>query len=132
MKKIEYFCCLLGLVLTGLACQDDDETTVISKPEGITYGTVTDKGGNVYKTLTIGNQTWLAENFRYRPDEATAADLVTYGESYGGTERAILEGTNMNSYQTFCRNYSGRKFLLYLREQLLAADEAGRLNTEVE
>ena len=74
MKKIEYFCCLLGLVLTGLACQDDDETTVISKPEGITYGTVTDKGGNVYKTLTIGNQTWLAENFRYRPDEATAAD----------------------------------------------------------
>ena len=129
MKKIEYFCCLLGLVLTGLACQDDDETTVIPKPEGITYGTVTDKGGNVYKTLTIGNQTWLAENFRYRPDEATAADLVTYGESYGGTERAILEGTNMNSYQTFCRNYSGRKFLLYLREQLLAADEAGRLNT---
>lgn len=101
MKKIEYFCCLLGLVLTGLACQDDDETTVIPKPEGITYGTVTDKGGNVYKTLTIGNQTWLAENFRYRPDEATAADLVTYGESYGGTERAILEGTNMNSYQTF-------------------------------
>lgn len=67
MKKIEYFCCLLGLVLTGLACQDDDETTVIPKPEGITYGTVTDKGGNVYKTLTIGNQTWLAENFRYRP-----------------------------------------------------------------
>ena len=62
MKKIEYFCCLLGLVLTGLACQDDDETTVIPKPEGITYGTVTDKGGNVYKTLTIGNQTWLAEN----------------------------------------------------------------------
>ena len=55
MKKIEYFCCLLGLVLTGLACQDDDETTVIPKPEGITYGTVTDKGGNVYKTLTIGN-----------------------------------------------------------------------------
>ena len=38
MKKIEYFCCLLGLVLTGLACQDDDETTVIPKPEGITYG----------------------------------------------------------------------------------------------
>ena len=70
MKKIKYFCCLLGLVLTGLACQDDDETTVIPKPEGITYGTVTDKGGNIYKTLTIGNQTWLAENFRYRPKEA--------------------------------------------------------------
>ena len=129
MKKIEYFCCLLGLVLTGLACQDDDETTVIPKPEGITYGTVTDKGGNVYKTLTIGNQTWLAENFRYRPEDATAADLVTYGESYGGSDRTILEGSDMSSYQSFCRNYSGQKFLLYLREQLLVADEAGRLNT---
>ena len=30
MKKIKYFCCLLGLVLTGLACLGDDETTVIS------------------------------------------------------------------------------------------------------
>lgn len=129
MKKIKYFCCLLGLVLTGLGCQDDDETAVIPKPEGITYGTVTDKGGNVYKTLTIGNQTWLAENFRYRPKEATAADLVTYGESYGGNERTILEGTDMKAYQTFCRNYSGQKFLLYLREQLFAAEEAGRLNT---
>ena len=129
MKKIKYFCCLLGLVLTGLGCQDNDETAVIPKPEGITYGTVTDKGGNVYKTLTIGNQTWLAENFRYRPKEATAADLVTYGESYGGNERTILEGTDMKAYQTFCRNYSGQKFLLYLREQLFAAEEAGRLNT---
>lgn len=129
MKKIKYFCCLLGLVLTGLGCQDDDETTVIPKPEGITYGTVTDKGGNVYKTLTIGNQTWLAENFRYRPKEATAADLVTYGESYGGNERTILEGKNMKDYQNFCRNYYGQRFLLYLREQLFAADEAGRLNT---
>ena len=35
MKKIEYFCCLLGLVLTGLACQDDDETTVIPKRKGL-------------------------------------------------------------------------------------------------
>ena len=129
MKKIKYFCCLLGLVLTGLGCQDDDETTMIPKPEGITYGTVTDKGGNVYKTLTIGNQTWLAENFRYRPKEATAADLVTYGESYGGNERTILEGKNMKDYQNFCRNYYGQRFLLYLREQLFAADEAGRLNT---
>lgn len=129
MKKIKYFCCLLGLVLTGLGCQDDDETTMIPKPEGITYGTVTDKGGNVYKTLTIGNQTWLAENFRYRPKGATAADLVTYGESYGGNERTILEGKNMKDYQNFCRNYYGQRFLLYLREQLFAADEAGRLNT---
>ena len=64
MKKINYLYILLLTMVSVAACQDE-ETGIPPKPQGITYGSVTDKAGNTYKTLTIGNQTWLAENYRY-------------------------------------------------------------------
>ena len=129
MKRINIFSALLlGILMIG-ACSDD-EPIIVSKPEGITYGTVTDKAGNVYKTLTVGKQTWLAENYRYRPEDATAADLVTYGELYSEGLRATLEGTDQTAYSKFyTNNYQGKQFVLYLREKLMAANEAGELST---
>lgn len=129
MKRINIISALLVGVLMLGACSDD-EPAVVLKPEGITYGTVTDKAGNEYKTLTVGKQTWLAENFRYRPEDATAADQVTYGEVYNENIRSILKGTDQAAYQKFyTNNYQGKQFVLYLREQLMVANEAGELST---
>jgi len=63
------------LIFFASACkkENDDNNTPISPYNGkstavfnpaITYGTMTDIEGNIYKTVTIGNQTWMAENLR--------------------------------------------------------------------
>lgn len=58
--KSSYFKFLLfAFVLTfAISCKTDDPIT-----DGVS-GTVTDIDGNVYKTLSIGTQTWMIENLR--------------------------------------------------------------------
>jgi uncharacterized protein (TIGR02145 family) len=61
MKKKFWLCPLIALgfvlILTNGCKKDDDKNQIET-------GTVTDIEGNVYKTVKIGNQWWMAENLK--------------------------------------------------------------------
>jgi uncharacterized protein (TIGR02145 family) len=67
MKSLIPLIAFLFLILVCCCRNEDDlktgrSTAVFNTFK--TYGTVKDTDGNVYKTITLGTQTWMAENLR--------------------------------------------------------------------
>jgi uncharacterized protein (TIGR02145 family) len=99
------FSILLFVILLG-GCKKNDTT------ESVTYGTVTDVVGNVYKTTTIGSQTWMAENLRtikladgtnipYVSDNSSWSNLDTPAYSYYSNDSVtykVKDGALYNWY----------------------------------
>ena len=119
MKKlIKISALVLFVVLVIIACKKENidnptngKTSVVFNPN-VSYGTMTDQDGNVYKTVTIGTQTWMAENLRttkYR-DGSTIPNVTDYYTWFGLTTGACCtynNTTKLDSIATFGRLYNG-------------------------
>jgi uncharacterized protein (TIGR02145 family) len=68
LLKISVLVLFVILGINGCKKENGDNPTneipaAVFNPS-VSYGTMTDQDGNVYRTVTIGTQTWMAENLR--------------------------------------------------------------------
>jgi len=105
--KFPVIIAIVAIILS--LCSKDDESsnpfngkTTAEFNSSVIYGTMTDQDGNVYKTVTIGTQTWMAENLRTtKYNDGTDIPLVTDDkEWYDLTTGAYSNYNNTNNIDT--------------------------------
>lgn len=103
--------CLLGSILLLNACHSEPEPEPELKPEDnteeeIPEGCIKDYDGNIYETVTIGDQTWMSDYLK-----------VTHYEDgtpiYDGTDSAASLTTPYYEYPGFIRHFKETYGLLY-------------------
>lgn len=94
MKKWIY---ILIVCLTFGACQEEDKAVI---PE-VSFSDFQDpRDGNTYKCITVGGDTWLAENLRYRVSGGFYAGCIRYGESWVGWTQKQFDTWLSGVYKT--------------------------------
>jgi len=109
---------LLIIVISALGCEDDDT------PE-VAYGKVTDVEGNVYKTVTIGTQVWMAEDLRVsKYNNGTAITLITDKNTWAGmTESAFCWFSNEKAWGALYNWYAANTGILAPEGWHVATDD---------
>lgn len=121
-KTVLKFSLLTAILVLFNACEkDEDNNPVSSNPTNgkttavfnstVTYGTMTDQDGNVYKTVTIGTQTWMAENLRTTVyNDGTAIPMVTDNTAWDNLSTEAYcnynNTSNTDTIATFGRLYN--------------------------
>jgi hypothetical protein len=109
----------IAVVFVSCAKGDDDndsnltngKTTALFNPN-VTYGTLTDQDGNIYKTVSIGTQIWMAENLRTtKYNDGTPIPVVLDNNEWQslsiGAYCNYNNTSNLDTIATFGRLYNG-------------------------
>jgi uncharacterized protein (TIGR02145 family) len=78
-KQIVFLSNILLAIMLFASCRNSsNKNNVISSDNNIVYSKIPDNDGNVYKTVTIGTQVWMAENLKTtKYNDGTTIPLVT-------------------------------------------------------
>ena len=101
-NKILFFVALVCVTFVFQACHDDESEPVVVPSQ---TGTMTDKDGNSYHWVRLGDLDWMAENLRAGTPfyEQMTADSSGYLVQYGTLEEAANMLNSYGNYYTYAQ-----------------------------